>query len=413
MRILVVSQYFWPENFRINDLVSAWIAHGHHVTILTGLPNYPLGKVFPEFYENPRKYDKYGEADVVRVPLISRGTSSFRLFLNYISFAISASIFGSWLLRRKKFDLIFVPQLSPITIGIPGIFLRKLKKIPLVLWVLDLWPESLEATGIIRSKSILKLVGSLVSLIYNNCDLILAQSRSFIPAIQKYCLPKQRVEYFPSWNDSALNFSISEHAPEIKKRPDLFNVMFTGNIGDAQDFPAILDAAEILKEFQNIRWLIVGEGRSAEWVRSEVAKRDLTDRFLLLGQFSLDRMPSFYRHADALLVSLKNEPIFSMTIPGKLQSYLASGVPILAMLNGEGSEIIASSGSGLSCPAGDGVGLAKIVLEMMSMNEVDRLEMGNRGRAYSMKEFDRTILMDRLLAWFNNLVKGREKSIGF
>ncbi|WP_263770079.1 glycosyltransferase family 4 protein [Propionivibrio soli] len=400
MRILVVSQYFWPENFRINDLVAALCDRGHDVTILTGCPNYPSGKVFPEFRSHRSDYGKFGAADVVRVPLLPRGSGALRLLLNYLSFTLSASLVGALRLRGMAFDAIFVFEPSPITVGIPAVLLRHLKRVPLVFWVLDLWPETLEAIGAVRSSAILKLVGGLVSFIYNRCDLVLAQSRSFIPQIRKYCRGDVRVEYFPSWSDSVFDFSIVAPAREVPAGEGFFNVMFAGNMGDAQDFPAILDAAEILKDKKNIRWLVVGDGRATEWVRSEVDKRRLGQSFLLLGRYPIERMPSFYKHADALLVSLKESPIFAMTIPGKLQSYLASGLPILAMLNGEGAQIISSSGAGLSCRAGDGNALAAAVIQLAEMPVDARKKMGARGLALSRTEFDRETLITRLEHWF-------------
>lgn len=408
----MVSQYFWPENFRINDLVSEWCRLGHGVTVLTGYPNYPSGEVFPEFRENPDEFDTYGSAKVVRVPLFPRGCGAVRLVLNYVSFALSACVIGAWRLRREAYDVIFVFEPSPITVGLPAALLRRLKRAPLAFWVLDLWPETLEAVGVVRSPRILKLVGRLVSFIYNRCDLVLAQSRSFIPAIRKYCRLQTRVEYFPSWADATFDFSSVEPAGEVPDGSEFFNVMFAGNIGEAQDFPAILDAAEILKGEKRIRWLIVGDGRAAEWVRSEVEKRGLTDYFLMLGRYPVDRMPSFYIHADALLVSLKDTPIFSMTIPGKLQSYLASGIPVLAMLNGEGAEIVRGSDSGLSCPAGDGNALAKAVLKLAAMSTEELSEMGARGLALSRAEFDRKALISRLLAWFDDLAMTNKQQPG-
>ena len=412
MRILVVSQYFWPENFRINDLVTELCDRGHEVTILTGYPNYPSGKVFLEFRRNPSAYDKFGAANIVRVPLLPRGSGALRLFLNYLSFTLSASLLGAWRLRGKALDAIFVFEPSPITVGLPAVLLRRLKRTPLVFWVLDLWPETLEAIGVVRSSAILKLVGGLVSYIYNRCDLVLAQSRSFIPQIRKYCRGDIRVEYFPSWSDSVFDFSSVVAANEVPPGEGFFNVMFAGNMGDAQDFPAILDAAEILKDEKRIRWLFVGDGRAAEWVRSEVDKRRLGESVLLLGRYPVDRMPSFFKHADALLVSLKDTPIFAMTIPGKLQSYLASGIPVLAMLNGEGAEIVSGSGAGLSCPAGDGKALAAAVLELTGMPADARRQMGARGLALSRTEFDRDTLISRLLSWFCDLAEANQQGLG-
>ena len=409
MRILVVSQYFWPENFRINDLVAEFCDRGHEVTVLTGCPNYPAGEVFPEFRSNPGAFARFGAASVIRVPLAPRGKGALPLMLNYASFAFSATVLGAWRLRGQAFDVIFVCQLSPITSGLPAIFLRYLKKTPLAWWVLDLWPESVEAVGVVRSRRVLKAFGVLVSFLYNRCDLILAQSRSFIPQIRGYCPSEKAVRYFPSWSDAAFDFSAVEPANEVPAADGMFSIMFAGNIGDAQDFPAILDAAEQLKDDNRIRWLVVGDGRASDWVRSEVARRGLGHSFLMLGRYPVDRMPSFYKHADALLVSLKDEPIFAMTIPGKLQSYLAAGIPVLAMLNGEGAEIVRVSGAGLSCPAGDGLALAAAVRQLADMDIQDRQAMGRRGLAISEKEFDRMSLISRLLAWLEELSVRRPK----
>lgn len=403
MRILVVTQYFWPENFRINDLVSEFCSLDHEVIILTGYPNYPSETFFPEFRLNPSAFAKFKSANVVRVPVISRGKGGLMLMLNYASFTIMATVLGIFRLRGQKFDVIFVFEPSPITVGLPAIFLSYIKHAPLAFWVLDLWPETLEAIGVVRSRYILKVIGCLVTFIYNQCDLILAQSKSFIPKIRQYCKKEIKVEYFPSWSDAAFNFSITDLAKEVPAAEGVFSIMFAGNIGDAQDFPAILDAAEVVKGDRGIRWLIVGEGRASEWVRSEVIRRGLENCFLLLGNYPVDRMPSFYKHADALLVSLKAESIFAMTIPGKLQSYLAAGIPILAMLNGEGAEIIRRAGAGISSPAGDGFALANAVIHMVNMNIEERLEMGRAGLALSEEEFSRGALISKLLSWLDGL----------
>lgn len=402
MRLLVVSQYFWPENFRINDLVAELVQRGHQVTVLTGLPNYPDGRLFQKFRENPDLYSKYEGAEIIRVPLMLRGQGSLRLIFNYLSFALSASIAGLWKLRGRKFDAIFAYEPSPVTVGIPAVLLRAVKRAPLVFWVLDLWPETLEAVGVVQSRILLRAIGKLVSFIYKRCDLILAQSKSFIPQIRKYS-GNSRVEYFPSWSESVFDMQQVIPAVEVPSKPGSFNVMFAGNIGDAQDFPSILAAAEILKSYKNIRWLIVGDGRMAFWLKEEIQLRGLSDCVVMLGQYPVERMPSFFKHADSLLVSLRDKSIFSMTIPGKLQSYLAAGVPVMAMLNGEGSDVVKQSQSGLTCASGDHSGLAAAVLKLSLMSVDDRSTMGRNGHAVSSKEFNRTVLIDRLEQWFIQL----------
>lgn len=406
MRLLVVSQYFWPESFRVNDLVAELVARGHQVTVLTGAPNYPEGAVFPEFRAHPERFSSYQGARVLRVPMLSRGTTRARLALNYASFAVSGVLLGPWRLRHTSWDAIFVFQTSPITAALPALLLRKLERTPLLLWVLDLWPESLSAVGAVRDPRLLDAVGRLVSFTYRRCDLILAQSRAFFSNIERWAGSTERVRYFPGWAEAVFaDDRPVDPAPELAPFRGQFVVMFAGNIGEAQDLPAVLDAAERLRERADIAWLVVGDGRAAPALRADVEQRGLAERVHLLGRFPLERMPSFFAGADALLVSLKPDPIFASTIPGKVQSYLAAGVPLLGMLDGEGARVIVEAGAGFTAPAGDGRALADNVLRLASMTRDERAAMGARGKAYGAREFDRTVLIDRLEALLAEVVE--------
>ncbi len=396
MRILVISQYFWPENFRINDLVKECVQRGHTVTVLTGIPNYPTGKVFEAYRQQPSAFAEYQGAKVFRVPMLPRGTGSLRLMLNYLSFVLGGVLLGPWRLRGLQVDAIFVFEPSPVTVGLPAIWLSKLKKAPVVFWALDLWPETLAAMGVVRSPRELALVGNLVRFIYNRCALVLGQSRAFLGSISKYCNDRAKIRYFPSWAEDVFTNGSVQLAPEVPDLPDTFTVVFAGNVGDAQDMPAVLNAAECLKENAGIRWVIVGDGRKSEWLRSEVARRGLDKQVLLVGRFPVERMPSFYAHADALLVSLKRDPVFSMTIPGKVQSYLMAGIPLLGILDGEGATVIREAQAGLTCNAGDSEGLAEAVQALAAMPLAERRQLGMNGRRYAEHEFGRAQLIDRL-----------------
>ena len=396
MNILIVSQYFWPENFRINDLTQELVQRGHNVTVLTGKPNYPVGRVFDEYLENPTKFEQFRGAKVLRVPMLARGQGPVRLFLNYLSFVIGACLFGPWRLRGQRVDAIFVFEISPVSVGLPAILFGRIKQAPIVFWVLDLWPETLSAIGVVRSPRILRWVGRLVNFIYERCTLVLGQSRGFLVSIAKYCSDTRKIRYFPSWAEEVFNEHELVPAPEIPFEEGIFNVLFAGNIGEAQDLPSVLDAAELLRYNTKIRWLIVGDGRRSDWLHEEVARRGLERSVHLLGRFPIDRMPSFYAHADALLVSLKMDPVFNLTIPGKVQSYLMAGIPILGMLDGEGAQVIKDSNSGLVCAAADASGLALAVLKMFAMSAEERSQLGVNGRCFAQKEFGRGLLMDRL-----------------
>jgi len=398
--ILICTQYFWPENFRINDLACALTSRGHRVTVLTGIPNYPQGRVFEAYRSKPDSFRRFNGIDVVRVPMLPRGSGAFRLFLNYSSFAVSASIFGLIRLRRKPFDVVFVYEPSPVTVGLPAVLIGRVKDAPVVFWALDLWPDSLAAVGAIKSPRVLRWVGHVVRFIYKRCALVLGQSKSFLSHIGNYCSDPSKVRYFPSWAEEVFESTHVEPASEVELRRDLFSVVFAGNIGEAQDMPAVLDAVEALPDDAPIRWLIVGDGRKSEWLHSEVERRKLTDRVLLLGRFPVERMLSFYVHGDALLVSLKQDPVFSMTIPGKVQSYLMAGLPLLGMLDGEGAAVIQEANAGLTCPAGDSKGLARAVLALSAMPLKERQALGNNGRQYARREFGRELLISRLEAMF-------------
>ncbi len=406
MRILIVTQYFWPENFRINDLALALVDKGHEVTVLTGLPNYPSGRIFDGYGWFRPGREGYHGVDVMRVPLVPRGRGGgVNLAVNYGSFAFFASLLAP-VRCRDDYDIIFVFEPSPITVCLPALVLKGLKKVPLILWVQDLWPESLSATGAVKSPRILKWVERLVSFIYRHCDLILAQSRAFLPAIKQRGAPDDRVAYFPNSAEALYRpVLIEQDAPEEAHLPLGFRLMFAGNIGAAQDFSTILAAAERLKAYPDIHWVILGDGRLAPWVREEVERRDLRANVHLLGQHPAESMPRYFQLADALLVTLKKDFIFSLTIPSKIQSYLACGRPIVAGLDGEGARIVEESGAGYYAPAEDPGALAEAVLRMYKHTDAERADMGRRARAYFEAHFERTMLVERLDAWMNSLVR--------
>mgnify|MGYP001050437240 CR=1 FL=1 len=406
MKTLIVTQYFWPESFRINDLAVGLKGKGHQVTVLTGIPNYPDGHFFQGygFFKNVRQ--DYHGVKVMRLPLVPRGKGGgFRLALNYLSFAFFASLLAPFFCRGK-FDLIFIYEPSPITVCLPALLLKKLKSAPVMFWMQDLWPESLSATGAVRSKKILKIVDILVRFIYRGCDLILVQSRAFFEPIKRQGGDPDRVLYFPNSAEELYQpVILEEDAPERAVMPKGFCVTFAGNIGAAQDFETILNAAEILKDHTEINWVIIGDGRMFPWVQSQVIEQNLMQTVHLLGRYPVEAMPRFFALSDALLATLRKEPIFELTIPSKIQSYLACGKPIIAALDGEGARVIEEAGAGLTCPAENPEALAKTVLNLYNMPQLDRQGMGAHGRTYFNSHFEHKILLDRLEIWMEELKK--------
>jgi len=406
LNILIVTQYFWPENMRINDLAEGMVSKGHCVTVLTGIPNYPEGHVFPAFKKSPDTFDHYKGAGVVRVPMVVRGKRRVTLALNYLSFFISASCIGGFKLRGRDFDAVFVYGVSPIMAAIPAVLIGKMKKAPVFVWVLDLWPESLRAVGVIKNKMALGLVGKCVSWIYDRTDYLLVQSRSFAENVRRYrkkSIEDARIVYFPSWAEDAFS---EDGGPSdlLCKDASVFTIVFAGNIGDAQDFPSILMAVEQLRSRAlPDRWVIVGDGRARQWLAHNVERRGL-DNVHLLGRHPLEKMPALFAAADALLVSLKTHDVFAKTIPGKVQAYLASGRPIIAMLDGEGASIIREAQAGRTCASGDASGLASIVQDMAQMHREQREAMGRAGKKFYLAHFSREKLFNQLEQCFYDAV---------
>lgn len=408
MKVLVISQYFWPENFRINDLVSGLLERGHTVTVLTGLPNYPSGS-FANGYSLAGPYcEHFGAAEVIRVPLIRRGKGGGRnLMLNYFSFVLSASILGAWRCKGS-YDAIFVFEPSPITVGIPARLIASLKGAPILFWVQDLWPESLSATGAITSPRVLSKVEALVRWIYKGCARVLVQSEAFIQPITRLGITLDKIRYFPNSAEAIYGARLESKEWSGPVLPVGFRIMFAGNIGVAQSVETILAAAEVLRTYHDIHWVIVGDGRSAQWLKDEVERRDLHGVVHLMGQFPLASMPMWFAQADLMLATLRRDPVFSLTIPSKIQSYLACAKPIVAALDGEGARIVNMSGAGTAVDADDAVALAAEVLNIYKMTPADRDEMGKNGRRYYEEHFDREKLLDKLESWLLELKVKKE-----
>jgi len=406
MKILIVSQYFWPENFRINDLAVGLTKKGHDVSVLTGIPNYPVGGFFKGYSIIGPKFELYEKIKIYRSILFPRGSGGkFRLFLNYFSFAFFASI-KILLLSNKKYDIIFVHEPSPITVGLPALVLKKIKNIPIVFWVMDLWPESIYVGSDLKSDTISKIILPLVRLIYKKSDRILVTSRAFIPSIVEKNIKQKKIEYFPQWAESIFKQNNNINQAYKNTFPRGFNIVFAGNIGHAQDFESIIKAAELLKDNSNINWIIIGSGRKEDWVRQQIKEKKLDNTFHLFGKYPLDDMPAMYSNADALLITLKRSNILSLTAPGKIQSYLAFGKPILSMMDGEGTRIIKESKAGLTAPAGKPVQLIENVLKMTEMNNSELQKMGFNGKEYYEINFDRDYLINKLIGLFQKLKKG-------
>lgn len=395
MRVLIVSQYFWPESFRINEVVQTLLAKGVEVEVLTGKPNYPRGKIFAGYRAWGCQGEIHQGININRIPLLARGGGGWRLALNYLSFILSGLLFAPWMLRKKKFDVIFIYAPSPILQAIPAIFLGWLKGSPVVLWVQDLWPESLSATGHVRNQTVLKLVERVVRFIYRHADLLLVQSRAFEEPVSALASGTP-LAYYPNSVDASFALPTSDSVPEIAGLGNGFSVMFAGNIGTAQAVGVIVEAASLLREFSDIHFVVLGDGSSREWMLKEMRQRGLINLHLP-GRFPVETMPAFMQKASALLVTLADQPIFAATVPNKVQAYMASGRPIIACLNGEGARLVVEAEAGLATPAEDARALADTVLRLYRLSPSEREKMGENGRKYYQEHFDHDRLIDQLI----------------
>ncbi|MEO5698781.1 MAG: glycosyltransferase family 4 protein [Burkholderiaceae bacterium] len=408
MRILVLSQYFWPETFRITEVVASLREAGCDVTVLTGQPNYPEGRV-PEGYSAASLTTQLRDGLTIhRVPLVPRGGgTALRLTLNYLSFVASATVFGPWMLRGQRVDAILVYAPSPILQAIPGVWLAWLKRARLATWVQDLWPESLSATGFVRNPQILAAVATVVRWIYRRSDLLLVQSRAFVEPVTRMA-GDTPVVYHPNPGELAFSTRDAAQAPRLRLEPG-FNVVFAGNLGTVQALDTVLAAAHLLRDATDVRFVLVGSGSRGEWLQQETRRLGLTN-VQMPGRFAPHEMPAILAQASALLVSLTRNPIMAQTVPSKIQAYLAAGRPIIASLDGEGARVVEDAGAGVTCPAEDAPALAEAVRMLRTLPREAQDRMALQGRSYYGRHFEPRMLAGQLADRLDEMV--REGSSG-
>lgn len=409
MRALIVSQYFWPEGFRINEVANTLLKKGVEVEVLTGKPNYPRGEIFAGYRVWGCQRDTYQGININRIPLLVRGGGGWRLALNYLSFVVSGLIFAPWMLRKKKFDVIFIYAPSPILQALPAIFIGWLKGCPVVLWVQDLWPESLSATGSVRNQTVLKLVELVVRFIYRRTDLLLVQSRAFEGPVRMLASDTP-VVYYPNTVDASFATPTLNAVPDVAGLGSGFSVMFAGNIGAAQAVGVIVEAAALLRDHADIHFVVLGDGSSRAWMMTEAQQRGLSNLHLP-GRFPVETMPGFMQKASVLLVTLADQPIFAATVPNKVQAYMAAGRPIIACLNGEGARLVVEAGAGLATPAENAKSLADMILRLYRLSPGELETMGDNGRRYYQKHFDHDRLIDQLIVLLRDVSRNEKEVI--
>ena len=367
MKILVVCQYYAPEPFRITDICEELVQRGHEVTVVTGVPNYPMGEIYPEYQKGQRRHEVVNGVTIHRCYTIGRRKGVFFRFLNYYSYAISSTRYLKKM--QDRYDVVFVNQLSPVMMANGALAYKKKHHVPVVLYCLDLWPESLISGGIGRNSIIYKYFDRVSGKIYRNVDKILITSQSFA----EYFKEKYGIEttYLPQYAEALFT------PEQCRKEPDEYiDLMFAGNIGAAQSVQTIIKAAELTADIPNLRWHIVGDGSELDNMKNLAAK---LDNVIFHGRKNLDEMPKYYAMADAMLVTMQKDPVLSMTLPGKVQTYMAAGKPIIGAIDGETKLVIEEAQCGFCCDAEDAVGLGENVRQFVNCNK--------QSFAYNVREY--------------------------
>ncbi|WP_448650124.1 glycosyltransferase family 4 protein [Pseudomonas fluorescens] len=408
MKVLVWTQYFWPENFHINHVVEELQAQGMDVTVLTGKPNYPEGKIFPGYRAMGIHTEHHEGVEIIRLPLRARGKNSGKgMALNYLSFIVSGYLFAPWVLRGRKFDVVFVYAPSPLLQALPAVYVSFIKRAALAVWVQDIWPETLLATGFVKSKMILKLVEYFVRYIYRFSDSILIQSEGFRSSVQRLTKKWSKIRLLPNSSKELARTAppVSSKLHEIFRH---FSVVFAGNLGSAQSCNTIVEAAHLLREHDGIKFFVVGGGSAEEAVAQKIQDLGVTN-VELLGRISPEEVSDIYTVSSVLLVTLKGDAVLSATIPSKVQGYLAAGKPIIASCNGETARVILDAQAGLNSPAEDPERLADAVLELYN-SAPSRLEaMGRCGREFFLKHYHLPARTAELIEHFQDLKRSSAK----
>lgn len=391
MKILLICQYYAPEPFRVSDLCEEMVRRGHEVMVVTGEPNYPEGEIYPG-YENHAKSDEVKEGvRIHRCPIIPRKTGALYRMLNYYSYANKASKYvKSKACAPKdggKFDVVLVYQLSPVMMAKAGIAYGKKHGVPVVMYCLDLWPESIVVGGIDRKSAIFRHFHRVSGRIYTKMDRILITSRMFKEYLQQeFGVRDGVVEYLPQYAEGIFE-NVPARVPE-----ETINVMFAGNIGAAQSVDTILKAAQILTDAP-VKFHIVGGGSELRRLK-QIAEEKKLENVTFYGRQPLSEMPGFYGMADVMLVTLNSDPVLSRTLPGKVQSYMAVGKPIIGAINGETEKVIRAAQCGFCGPAEDAAALAENIRCFMAMEHKEVL--GKNAKAYYDEKFEEEKFMDKL-----------------
>ena len=393
-RILLVTQNFYPENFKSNDIAFELSRRGYEIDVLTGIPNYPEGKYYKGYSLVKKRHEIVNGVHIYHTFLLPRGKGGWRLPFNYLSFMLSGCIDALFYYAWKKYDCVICHQTSPIFQVYPGLLVSRIRKIPFYMWVLDIWPDAMRSGGGINNEHLISIVDRMVTDIYKNCTKILISSKRFV----QFVLPRgnfdSKIVYFPNWSDDILTMSTDYDIPNL---PDGFKIMIAGNLGKAQNLDAVAEAMLKLKDTPEVKWIFIGDGSRKEWLEKFIQDNHLQENALTLGRYPFNAIPAFYEKADALLLTLRaGYPHLSMVVPARLQSYMSAGRPILAMSGVGVQELIEEADCGYAVNAGDVDKFVTLVKEKV-LNDREGFKLkGKNGRKFYEDHFKKEICIDHL-----------------
>lgn len=396
--ILLISQYFYPENFRVNDMAVEWVKRGYKVTVLTGIPNYPMGRFFDGYDYKHKRKEQWNGVNIIRIPLIARGNSSNKLLnaggmvANYLSFVASGR---RWVKKTDvKADLVFTVEVSPMTQALIGVWYGKRYHVPSYLYVQDLWPENVEIITGIHNKVMIEPINKMVDKIYRESDKIFTTSPSFVEAIvnRKVPVDRKKVHYWPQYAEEFYKPLPRQVVESINENDNSYKIVFTGNVVTAQGLDILPKTAKLLKD-ENVKFVIVGDGRYQREFEQLIDALDVRNKFIIIPRVQAEQIPKILSACDAGFISFNKTSLWEMTIPAKLQSYMACGKAIIASASGETKRIIEEALCGVCIEIGNAEALAKGIRELMKANGA---KMGKNARIYFELHFDKKILMDKM-----------------
>jgi glycosyltransferase involved in cell wall biosynthesis len=397
----MLTQFYWPE-IRTAPMNLAALAEdlqdrGNDVTVITGFPNHPFGRIYEGYRIKLWQWDNVRGVKVLRLPLFpDHSLSLIQRAVNYSSFALSATLMGSFLTRRLKADVIFV-YLPPLTIGIPAAFLSSLHHAPIVYWMTDLWPENLIAAGVQLKPFIYNFIRHIENWVYSQGKVICLNSPGLIDNLMDKGVNRKKIDVVPDWADENIFFP-TKYDEELARQFGLsgkFNVIYGGNLGKVQGLEVVVEAAQSLQDLEDVQFVFIGDGTESEKLKKMVFECTLRNVIFIPRQ-PPEQIRRFFALADVLLVHLKREPVFEMQIPSKIIAYLACGRPILCAVHGVAAKIVQDASAGVSCPSEDSLALSTQVRYLYEMPCSELEKMGQNGRQVYLAKYTRKIQVSRV-----------------